>query len=824
MAEMDKADIADVPIVNQTRASEGYRGNTAFGSLLEAFGTGIKQGTEAAYQGTVGYVRQDLTKEVDRVRSDYGVDAAVDAKTGLDNKKVLPQELNDAGDRLQMLNDAYKAGTLRESNYRAQLELTSRQMRYRYPGFREEIDGIMSNLTGSVPANALVHSLREEALAKHHTDEDSEAKRLGRMEDKAAEEGVPMPPGWTGPGTVSLGDFQKHYNNESAKKYNNAAIQDDIKTKGDQRGERSGAATDALNVRMKQEIGSIFDTQIGMIAKDSAQLKSTLSKMQSGQKLNPDEMTAANAMLGRIRAQVNERKAAIKLEYAPLLKSDQIDGILSNMDARVNNFEDDLHNQRTGLLNFHANAAKIETDATKYDLLKNAPGFGTLAATKDALGPQLSDFVLRNAQLTKGLEQYLVGKATDELVTPDTPVGKILDDVQRNKGASKESLDAILNIAKTITAHPDTPSKATGIVLDNLYSDGVNLLARAPSDKKGDFVLQMSSPGYIQALQTKLKNGDISQDQWNKYKTWLQDTATTALRIEASTANQMKNTRQYVTLQYNPKTFTLDTVPRPDAPARTFISGTIEKGLEKEAQGSVDQVNRMLMGLANMYKAEGTDPNTELPQMIEKMGIFMNQQRQPTQIESVWSLMQEAAKKPSATLEAIKQKAAKEETVRETSVSDEQKRIAFEQSLDLKKITDKLVPEDASYFIDAARNLNDRLDRLEGTKTSSKLEGASNISEAKVNKTFQDLDPQGKDEFLQLSKQFNSYIKQAKIKSQQDSLTVLDAQTFLSLSKALNDKLDTLEGIKKPKETSGNDFISMAQQLSDRLDTLEGKQ
>ncbi len=191
MAEFNKAEIADMPVMDQTRNSQGFRGDTSLGVLAETAGNVVKGATDLTYNVIDSVIETKLRASVDDTQNEFGVGAATEAKTGLANPNPVPEGIDRAMEHLKILRSGYMTNKLRESNYRAQLELTSRQLRMRFPGFREEIDNKIARMTGSVPANALVSTLKQEAeedlaeLRRKSGDEDSESKRFDRMWDKA---------------------------------------------------------------------------------------------------------------------------------------------------------------------------------------------------------------------------------------------------------------------------------------------------------------------------------------------------------------------------------------------------------------------------------------------------------------------------------------------------------------------------------------------------------------------------------------------------------------------------------------------------------------
>jgi muramidase (phage lysozyme) len=73
--------------------------------------------------------------------------------------KPLPRQATQEISQLNRLTQAYNAGNLSDSYYDAQLVSVAKQLRAKYPGFRDEVDQAISQITGIQPANALRSSL-----------------------------------------------------------------------------------------------------------------------------------------------------------------------------------------------------------------------------------------------------------------------------------------------------------------------------------------------------------------------------------------------------------------------------------------------------------------------------------------------------------------------------------------------------------------------------------------------------------------------------------------------------------------------------------------
>jgi hypothetical protein len=162
----------------------GQTGSKAIGAVTDIFKTAIKSDAhslidpiqaehgsymdpegvkEVAGTGAKGRVRvQQMQKGAGAFDGDGG---GVDEGGGPaetifpEDAKPLPRQATNEISQLHRLTQAYNAGNLSDSYYDAQLVSVAKQLRAKYPGFRDEVDQAISQITGIQPANALRSSL-----------------------------------------------------------------------------------------------------------------------------------------------------------------------------------------------------------------------------------------------------------------------------------------------------------------------------------------------------------------------------------------------------------------------------------------------------------------------------------------------------------------------------------------------------------------------------------------------------------------------------------------------------------------------------------------
>lgn len=151
---------------NWTGASKGYTANTSGADLFKGVTDAIEMGVKAADTFFQNSFKDEARSSVDSVQDKYGAQPFVDTEGNklLNNDPNAPPEARKQADKASKIQKSYANGELTESRYWAELDNISRQLRSRYPAYRDQIDTYMSHLTGAIPANRLIQEVRQEQM------------------------------------------------------------------------------------------------------------------------------------------------------------------------------------------------------------------------------------------------------------------------------------------------------------------------------------------------------------------------------------------------------------------------------------------------------------------------------------------------------------------------------------------------------------------------------------------------------------------------------------------------------------------------------------
>ena len=154
--------------------SRERQGNKALGVLFEGLGEAATGAAVTVDNAVQNRVKADVYAGVDAIRNSQGVQPAVDA---VNAGNAPPPAVSSGVSEIKRLAAAQAAGKLSDSYYYARLESYVRELRTKYPGYREIIDQQVASVTGVTPANALRAAVLRE-YEQNQTNAQAEDKEL----------------------------------------------------------------------------------------------------------------------------------------------------------------------------------------------------------------------------------------------------------------------------------------------------------------------------------------------------------------------------------------------------------------------------------------------------------------------------------------------------------------------------------------------------------------------------------------------------------------------------------------------------------------------
>lgn len=162
----------------QAVAEKGYgdlfAGIVGIGDFMAKAGVHmVKKDIEDQVYEVANKERLAFTAELEKIKAGGGK-GILDANAEMGEE--TPQEISDLPDTLGTLQSARNAGKLSKTDYQGRLLEAAKDLRNRYPGFKQEIDHEFTKVTGVNPANAVITGLIND-INRANSNQNSERNR-----------------------------------------------------------------------------------------------------------------------------------------------------------------------------------------------------------------------------------------------------------------------------------------------------------------------------------------------------------------------------------------------------------------------------------------------------------------------------------------------------------------------------------------------------------------------------------------------------------------------------------------------------------------------
>ena len=635
-----------------SRASRGIDADTSMAKLFKGASDLVGDLISAKDQWYKLSLTEKATQDVDQIRGEFGADAA--AAFERDTRAInqsLPAELQKQGDALKDLNAAYKAGTLTASNYWARLDSTARQLRNRYPGYREHIDSEIARLTGGTPANELIASIRREATAGHKKDERIEflnaASKAGTINPQAAvdeENGNP----WT------LNRMRVDVAKRTANKYSNEAKSGELSLRHSEGETIHREARDTAIAGLAQEKAQLFKDTMGPLASSYKSMQQEMKRLTENPELiTPKDME--NLMVLARQWETNDkmvqedfltRKNGGGASYQEMLKTEDIQAIRKAGDDNRKRILEDIGSKKFGILDHHNAMSEVTTEYDKNRLLKSDEINGRIAAYRNLYGPEVLNYMLtQNPTL---LDAFNKSISRDHLIQMSLKQGDVktlkqsVEDMRTKGIKQSEVYSSTTQSVVNAIIDPKVPQQAKIGLIEAAYGPGnQGYVSLAPKDERQKYYNILSNPQITDAIWKMKQEG--RHDLWDNYRMWTLDTFQALYRTEAQDAQNTRVNRKFLDIEYNPKTFSFNVFPVQDPgpiTRNTALSDWNERSLDGQVKESVSKFNAAIQNIIPVFnKEKDGDPNERLAEMFVRMGINLNATKEGPALETLPRLM-----------------------------------------------------------------------------------------------------------------------------------------------------------------------------------------
>lgn len=629
--EFDKLNPAVAPVQEQQFLNYSKLGQlpNITGDLFKEIGDITKTAVTGLDTFFKERIRGEATAQVDSERDRtqnwlQGGDAPENVKNSINANRTLVNNLSTAANQ----------GQISQAYYQMRLDTIARDLRSRYPGYREHIDNVISDLTGGTPANKIITDLFHSATGK--SDPES------RLSEHLTREIIDKMPGG--------GDYLASYRQKNGKNPSNDEMmvvygnwqtgninmqlkEKQIKLEQDQgkadEREVGKAATQHYRYQAAQELqknGSLFSRFKNLLEEGQTTLENTGT-------LSPDKQTqlmlAANALEMKLKSQAestinqfSDISGTNKKGYLTTIDAENIRKESTAMGEMIRAGLGKDGKVLPGILGAVKEHLTAMSDFNQNELISKYPLLAAMSAGRHQIGDQTMAAAMLKDDNAKLLGQSIQDfnnyiKAT-MAAGGKTPL-QILPDIKNttpDPGKQGIILKQGIDSAKKVILSPDTKD-ATKTVL-SLYQDEFISKINVPKADRQKLYAELSAPEMTNRMLELKKQG--RPELFDKYADWVYETGSVLARPELQTMASINANNKDYRIVFDPKSLTFIGELNPDMP-RTLLGS--RKALDPDAMGRtvVDRMNSLTAPLTNVLKAQGLTPDAIETKLQETFAV-----------------------------------------------------------------------------------------------------------------------------------------------------------------------------------------------------------
>ena len=643
---------------NYTGASQGIHAspNTAIGTLFEGLASALDTGIKEADRSTQEAIRNELFDQVDSIRSEFGVDSATEFQEDAGSPRATPAALNDAGRHLQGLQAQYIRGGLKESHYWARMNAMVRQIRGRYPGYRAEIDTMVSGIVGTNPANALRSSLFNEwedaANASNQTQKDYNNLVDSLLKKDVSDTGrtyLPMDffSRKEGGDPYSMTELQAYANSVQAEEGQIVAARTQMALENEQntlqtsraekqfRTEATGFVNNLLADTTSSLGRSYHDISVQIQEAQEASMRGDPQSQLVVQTLVPQIAQLQQGILTALNQKFTESwNGDPSASYAAHLSNEQRQAIISTAMQPVQILQDAILNEDYGVVD--SVAAYLQAGKTEETrrLIETIPALNVMQSLKEVAGPDVMGLYMQlQPQMQVEINKVLLDYAHNQAGLGQGNITAAMDQGQ-SANADKEYYDGLIKTWQNTINEAVSGKLSPEIIANNVEfmfgQEALQVLGRMTPDSRYTYFKKVASPQVTQQMLKLKQGGDV--DSWNTYQNWVAGSFITLFQsavkdlpgtvpdttgvsvVWDSTTNGFKVTGNPA-LNTNQSILSGPgfSIPNPTAGIETQVSANL-------MQNKVANLNAAIRVVAPIIEANGENTGQAILELLQQMG------------------------------------------------------------------------------------------------------------------------------------------------------------------------------------------------------------
>jgi len=613
------------------------------GSLFEGLGTVLGTTVSAVDEGIQRNIKNDARAGVDAIQGDQGVNLGVQNANST-SPAMTPKGVSDGLAEAKRLTEAQQAGRFSDTYYWGRLESLSRELRARYPGYREIIDQNLAGMTGSVPANALRRSILSE-YESQQANQNAQAKEQNTFVQRNFDS---IPPelaqkwiaGQRDPQTFAA--IQQQVAGRDWLKGQQQRITADISTQQAQNaftGDKAAKSFSDLSTAVVNDgITRAIDGGPGGI---QGVFQRVTQLQASGQAIPPEQqqqtlgaITAARAaaeadLRRRLTSPVSPGSSAT---FRSTINDEaKVESIIANALKPYDTILNLVTNKEYGLAAAAANYVKASKERDMA-ILQNNDAWRKLQALSGLGDQTVSGAVMQTSEGGKlrdaGARAILNLNTSGTLQPPDgtNDPGQQIDNLKNNtRSDSNDRPQAIktqmMSWAEALS-NPGLAASATANAARNIFGTNgstQDFLKKFVGPEQKKVYGMLTSPAVTARMQA-VSAGD--PNLWNNYRSWAEAALNSVARGEAASLQEgIDATMGGFKVVFDDKSNRFVSVPTSGMSDFMQAGGY---GFISPWTSAVNGVNAALSNLEGIYRAEGSDPNLKIKEAVMRLSVNPN--------------------------------------------------------------------------------------------------------------------------------------------------------------------------------------------------------
>lgn len=627
---------------NMMNFSRGFE--TAAGAIGQGIGEAGKDiGNAIKVADTAVKVRiEEETRDAveDANYANYGVQADPQ-KQGKD----VPPELALRFRKLERMKSGVDQGKIPDGHYWQYLHKESKDIRSRYSGYADEIDGAFTQLTGTTPAKALIKEIQvAEATARAAAATTS--KRNAAFIDSFIKSGYAPPKmamRLVQPGAADderlMAEARLAYGQAASFKTNMELKVASLNLDSKERAFKNDRAAEAYRESALTEYQTTVVNTVEYKDLQALQTRARQEALNGGSVTKGTEEQLTNLM-GALRAKVQSIKDRNLALFnvapepgSPTLASripKDIEEVHKFMDENINAIERNLTNENFGALSLNQTILK-NMDARNALSLRNASATAEAIATVEkTLGKEAAQRIWQSptgTTATSEIAQYASAKATVAIANKEVESLTQQYDNMKIRGeltpeASRKIASSTIGMLRDSGIEPRTYVNLVEAVVGPKNGE---FFSRIPQEARTELFQELSSPAVYSRMKEYARSTGRA-DILDMYKKFTFDAVAQVGRTSVDRVNELNASSSTVRIQFNQDTNRFE-VQRTDPTASSLAGRVTARAIDaisgdaNYADRSVRELNGIVANLDQVAQAEGANIKHDMPSILQTMGF-----------------------------------------------------------------------------------------------------------------------------------------------------------------------------------------------------------